>query len=204
METIPAQTPSILSVSPMGRAFSTLQGLNRARMGKTKHRAILDLAFVHRNVSVEVCEMQHEGDRCFIHAHPLAASSWQAASVQHVMNMGGGMLAKADLCQYGMQSRDEQGLGYAKTKPTGSMAKPSHAARLHSKWCKGRRRHVLLVARLAAACQLYSPSLCLAILRAIEGQASHDDIIDPHGYTFPVCSEEPADVEYYDDNIGKL
>ena len=57
---IKREKPFFVILSPMCKAFSLLQGLNRARMGEAKWAAMLKLARVHLSFAMEIAEMQIE------------------------------------------------------------------------------------------------------------------------------------------------
>ena len=60
---------------------------------------------------------QMRAGRNFVHEHPKTAASWENAHIKALWNDPRTVLAEADLCQFGLRSKDKEGEGYAK-KPT--------------------------------------------------------------------------------------
>ena len=55
--------------------------------------------------------------RYFVHEHPRSATSWEDPYIKALRNDPRTVLAEADLCQFGLMSRDKDGESFAK-KPT--------------------------------------------------------------------------------------
>ena len=117
LKLIRKQKPDLLVGSPMCRAFSSLQGLNRARMGEVKYQAMLEHGREHLKFVAELYEEQAKNGRYYLHEHPAAATSWQDPSMKNLVHNWGGIITGADLCQFGMKSSDMYGTAPAK-KPT--------------------------------------------------------------------------------------
>ena len=98
------QKPYMLIGSPMCRAFSTWQHLNRA---KSNDKAAMDAAYeaakVHISFVVSLYRDQIEGNRYFLHEHPAGASSWRLPVVEELLQVPGVQRINGDQCQYGAE-----------------------------------------------------------------------------------------------------
>jgi hypothetical protein len=79
--------PTFLMLSPMCKAFSTLQNLTK---GSEKHHATLREGMDHMNLSMKLAKAQHEAGRYFLFEHPWSAWSWKLEAVREVMDLNGG------------------------------------------------------------------------------------------------------------------
>ena len=106
--------------SPMCKAFSSLMSLNQQRIGIHKHNALLEHGKIHRTFCIELYTIQLEAGRLLLHEHPQSASSWNVPEVVKLSEAPGVVKVVGHMCQYGMKSQDEQGVGLVK-KPTAFM-----------------------------------------------------------------------------------
>ena len=81
------------------------------------------------------------GGRYLVHEHPKLAVSWQVPCIQALVNDPRVVLAQADLCQFGMMSKDEHGEGFAR-KPTTFMTNSLEMQKILNKKCTSNHRHV--------------------------------------------------------------
>ena len=88
MRIIRNEKPFFLIVSPMCRAFSSLQIMNRENIGEAMFAAILEDARVHLKFAMDLCAMRVKANRYFLHEHPLAATSWGTEEVRQVWGDG--------------------------------------------------------------------------------------------------------------------
>ena len=160
------QRPYMLIGSPPCTAFSIIQNLNmRTPQGKRKVLAARRQAEVHLRFCVAMCREQLRGGRYFVHEHPLTAKSWEVPCVNALSRTPRVYLVKADMCQFGMKSRDAEGEGWAK-KPTTFMTNSLEMFKTLSKRCTpGTHRHVPLMEGRAKAAALYPKGICQAVLR---------------------------------------
>ena len=82
-------------------------------------------------------------------------------------------MVAADLCMFGMTSRDMWGEGLAK-KPTKFLTNSPHIAKWLSLKCSQDHRHVSLVGGRAKACEVYPRQLCEAMLQGLKDQLVDD------------------------------
>ena len=102
--------------------------------------------------------------RYFTHERPMLAASWDVPCIKALRERPDVMIAEADLCQFGMMSKDEEGWGHAK-KPTRFMTNSVEMYKTLNRKCKGEHRHVHLIDGRAKAAEVYPKKLCRAILR---------------------------------------
>ena len=81
MELLKSTRPKLLIGSPMCRAFSVLQGLNRARMGEQKWNAMKEHGVSHLKFVAELYLEQMNQGRYFLHEHPASASNWKEPEI---------------------------------------------------------------------------------------------------------------------------
>ena len=128
LQKVKTDKPQLLIGSPMCKAYSILQGLNKERMGEVKYNAMLDKARIHLECCVMLYRLQLDQGRYFLHEHPASAGSWKEPRMVDLMNMHGVERVVADMCCFGMTSHDEQGTGLVK-KPTGFLTNAECIAR---------------------------------------------------------------------------
>ena len=120
------------------------------------------------------------------------------------------MVARADLCQFGLVSEDEKGVAPAK-KPTRFMTNSLEVYKMLSKKCDGRcPRHVQLMEGRAKAASVYPRQLCRAALRGTARQMRVDrgnlmsfKCIDGQTEVMAVDFEQNDWQRYWDDMSGK-
>ncbi len=176
------QQPLFLIGSPMCTAFSSWQRLDDLkRDGKVVEREYTK-AMLHLRFVCELYAMQVSEGRYFLHEHPVAASSWQDACIQEVLELPGVAKKTGDQCQYGQRSAG----GGPVRKPTGWMSNCPFVLGAPSKRCKGRggrcsadssRSHVICEGRVARDAAVYPMRLCRAILKGFQQQLRHDGIL---------------------------
>ena len=119
------------------------------------------------------------------------------------------MLAEADLCQFGLMSKDRDGEGFAK-KPTTFMTNSLEMFKTLSRKCtKGKHRHVHLIEGRASAAQVYPGGLCRAIVLGTRKQARVDrgnlvsmECVDSSVDVMQVEMEPEEWKRYWDDMSG--
>ena len=105
------KNPFLLVLSPVCKAFSCLNNINRSRMGETRWLAMQTAARVHLRFAMTLCRLQLEKNNYFLFEHPLSASSWKLPEVHDVLSHPTVTCVRGDLCMYGMKSADSQGPG---------------------------------------------------------------------------------------------
>ena len=76
-------------------------------------------ACVHIEFVMELYKDQLAGNRCFLHEHPMFASSWSLESVQQLSQAPGVAIVRSDQCQYGAEAPHGAFKGSPVMKPTG-------------------------------------------------------------------------------------
>ena len=79
---------------------------------------IIENAKVHIEFCVKMYWHQMRAGRCFLHEHPLTATSWKFPCVEELATHPMVQKARLDMCQSGMESIDEHGVGAVKTPTT--------------------------------------------------------------------------------------
>ena len=154
--------------SPPCTAYSIQQNLRRYKPGGEEglHKLRKD---AERHLQF-CCDLYaHQLRQClyFVHEHPESAESWKAPCVARLLRSPGVMVSVIDQCRYGLQARDEQGLGPAR-KPTRIVTNSVGVNREMQLRCGGCKRHVQLRRGRAKGAALYPRGLCLAIARGIK------------------------------------
>ena len=174
MELINRLRPYCVIGSPPCTAWSNLQNLNKCRPGgEAKVAEAQERAKVHLEFSVKVYRAQMRAGRYFVHEHPQTATSWKVPEIDALANSPMVMKAYANMCAFGMTSKDKEGEGPV-LKPTVFMTNSSEVKKELSQKCRGCPRHVHLVEGRASAAQVYPPALCRAVCRGIINQAKLD------------------------------
>ena len=195
------ERPYLLILSPMCKAFSVINNLNKERMGPARWAAMQAAARVHLKFAMQLCQQQMDQNNYFLFEHPLTASSWQTPEVQAILSQGHVECVRADQCMLGLRSRDAQGEAPA-MKPTRFMTNASYLAKTLGVRCDGKHRHVLLVDGRAHKAEIYPAALCEAILRGIRDQLWHDEKIGDDGQIFSVHAEPEPEYLDFDDISG--
>jgi hypothetical protein len=199
------QKPYMLIGSPECRQFSTWQALNSARCGgsgaairKAKEEATLHLNFV-----AELYNEQMDGDRYFLHEHPMWATSWSVPSIENVLRRQSVQRVQGDQCQYGAEIQRGKHKGQPILKPTGFMTNSPAVARALSLRCNGTHgecsrpqggQHQLCSGIHAREAARYPRGLCRAILRGVRDQLKEDNVLKA-GCFGVQAADEDADVE---------
>ena len=77
LQMVVREKPQLLIGSPMCKAFSILQGLNKERMGPVRYEEMLRQARIHFEFCASLYQIQADQGRYFLHEHPASASSWK-------------------------------------------------------------------------------------------------------------------------------
>ena len=130
-------------------------------------------ARVHLTFCVRVYRAQMRAGRYFVHEHPQSASSWRVEEVDQLAQSPVVMKAYANMCDFGMMSRDAEGEGPV-LKPTVFVTNSAEVKKEFSQTCRGCAQHVHLLEGRASAAQVYPPGLCRAVCRGVISQAKLD------------------------------
>ena len=192
--------PWLLVTSPPCTMFSQVQHTNWHRMDPEMVRRRMIEARLHLDFCMELCHLQAEQGRLFLHEHPWSASSWAEPSVAALLGRPGAIVVKADLCQFGLETVNQGMRGPAK-KATGFVTNSVEMAKELDKTCPGIHQHVTIMggSRTKQA-QIYPPDLCRAICNGAyrEQQLRSNGIIPIGMVDISNYSQDAKDTEAYE------
>ena len=196
----------LLIGSPMCRAFSALNKLNRQTMGEEKWARMIEHGLTHLRCCCELYQIQIDGNRCVLHEHPAYASSWQVNEIDEILADPTCNVVTGHMCQFGMMSSDEFGEGHV-LKPTICLTNSECIASILSKKCDYSHRHIPLWGRRAKMAEIYPKDLCMAILQGLRKPLEQDHHTNQDGTLNVVVHdedriEEDRWDEFYDDISG--
>ena len=154
--------PLVIGLSPECTLFSSLQTLRKTEIPP----ADLAEAIECIKCCVEVAEYQRKKNRYFYFEHPLIASSWQLPCLAGLMEEDDVIKVVVHMCQFSLQARDAEWLGFAK-KPTRVLTNLPSIAESIGRTCAGDHRHVHLISGKAKAAAQYTNECCNAIIDGV-------------------------------------
>ena len=163
------EKPCLVVGSPECRMFSALQSMNPSK-GSPQWNRQLAAAVIHIAFCAEVYADQMARGAYFVHEQPATATSWRLRAMERIQNLPNVTTVIADLCQYGMISRE----GEPAKKPTKFMTNSPEIAQELSLRCRGDHHHRDLTGGRAKACAVYPRKLCQAICCGIIKQRRKD------------------------------
>ena len=83
------ERPTVLMVSPVREAFSTLQNRNYANMDPEDVRKKIQHGVNHLQFAMDLCRIQWEASRYFAFEHPWASLSWSLPVVRNIAQLPG-------------------------------------------------------------------------------------------------------------------
>ena len=110
----------------------------------------------------------------FLHEHPCNATAWQLKCIQDVLALKDVAVTVADLCQYGLKTKDDDGSMAPAKKPTKFMTNSSEIRKRLSRRCPGEHKHVALMSGRAKTAQVYPREFCKEICRGLKDQQRED------------------------------
>ena len=113
----------------------------------------------HLNFCIELCKIQINGGRYFLHEHPQGAWSWRTPDILSLMRTPGVGGRVGDMCRHGMVAANSDGPGLVR-KPTGWLSNSSALLDELALRCTGHPHHVPLQGRLAREAAIYPQQLC--------------------------------------------
>ena len=160
--------PAFLVCSSVCSPFSQLQTLNDRTT--EKYKAKLKEARMFLDFTMELCGIQAQAGRFFIHEHPWGALSWNEASIQKIRSMAGVSVVKGHQCGFGQTAKRRDGSVGPVLKPTGWMTNSREVCKRVGVLCVGGHAHVPLVDNRAKATERYPVKLVKEILRGIRDE----------------------------------
>ena len=122
---------------------------------------------IHSEFMAKVYAKQMQHGRFFLHEHPATATSWNEKCILKLLMQPEVQLVKADQCQYGLESKSDDGRMLPALKPTKFMTNAPEMAKLLQQRCKRDHEHQQLVSGRAAAAAFYQLKLIRTIIRGI-------------------------------------
>ena len=172
--------PFLLIGSPPCTAFSQLQAINKGRRDPEVVRTEIETAKKHMKFVLTLYHEQIMNGRYFLHEHPGGASSWKLEDVEKLVAMPGVHVAKANMCCFGMTSKDANGQGLVK-KDTKFMTNSEEIYKKLNVQCTNlgapkheHHRHVHLISGRARHAQTYPRQLCQAVCKGVAAQKAAD------------------------------
>ena len=194
------QKPYVVVGSPMCTAFCSWQALNESRSPKPAALARARAAAeVHMRFVAEVYQDQIDGNRYFIHEHPLRATSWKLACIEAIAAQPGVRRVHADQCQFGAEIKDGPHRGDPILKPTGFLTNSEMIAAALDRRCTGSSgkcsrpgggAHQLCSGKHAKAAAVYPQELCRAVLRGVRDQLRVDNLLKDGCYGVQVPDDD--------------
>ena len=108
--------PFLVIGSPLCTDWSTMMNLNWRNMSEEDIESRMKSARKHLKSCIQVYRHQASNNRYFLHEHPSAAGSWKEPNMKRPIRMQDSILTKADQCQYGLNTTDQQGNVHAAEK----------------------------------------------------------------------------------------
>ena len=173
-------------------------------MGEQKWNAMKEHGVSHLKFVAELYLEQMNQGRYFLHEHPASASSWKEPEITELASYPNAYVVTADLCMYGMMSKDPHGEGLAK-KPTKFLTNSACLAKSLSIRCSGDHRHVALIGGRAKSCEVYPRKLCEAMVIGLKNQLKSDGLTMSDGSLLSTGHDEDTGedwTQYYDDMSG--
>ena len=167
--------PLFIIGSPPCTAFSIIQNINKERRDEKKVQKELEEAKEHIRFSIKLYRMQLEGNRFFVHEHPVAATSWQMKEIIELMMEDGVGVTTFDMCQFGMVATKDGKEGPVQ-KTTRIMSNSREVLKRINVRCpnKGgpgeRHQHVVLEGGLTRKAQVYPKAFCKTICEAVAAE----------------------------------
>ena len=106
-----AQRPTFLVGILMCKAFSILQGLNKARMDPSNWDLMWNKGVRHMLFAIKLYRIQAGAGILFIYEHLASASRWKLLEMKALMRDLGISKTNTHMCRFGMKSEDEAGVG---------------------------------------------------------------------------------------------
>ena len=163
--------PLFVVVSPMCRAFSAWQALNKAKhpnsvahMEETKQEAMM-----HLNFATEICREQLANGRYFLFEHPFGATSWHEECLRSLAEDSRVGKAHSDQCQMGAVAASGPSKGGPVKKPIGFLSNSRCILKELSRRCSGQGgacsrpqggKHVPCEGKVARDAAIYPAKLC--------------------------------------------
>ena len=169
--------PWLLIGSPMCTYFSRLQNLNRAKMGEARFQREYRRACIHLEFCARLYGMQMDAGRYFLHEHPETASSWKEICIRKLLDRADVGTVVADMCQFGMEMKDDDGVMKPVLKPTRWLSNSPYLLHALNRRCNHEHEHTNLIRGRARKAQVYPHRLCTSILRGLRRQLLCDGVM---------------------------
>ena len=128
--------PLLLVGSPRCAAFSQLQNLAK---DSERWRALAREGMQHLTLVCELYKKQIDGERFFLHEHPVQARSWGLCMIPEILDKPG-VRVVGDQFPFGLWCSDVEGPALVR-KPKGWMTNSMKVAKALDRTCSGGHRH---------------------------------------------------------------
>ena len=166
-----ADSPYLVVLSPICRAFSILQNINWDRMDPKLKESIIAEGLSMWHFTMRVAKYQSDRGRRFLIEHPQTASSWNLSSTHFICELPNVGFADVDQCMLGLQVHPD-GLSRKRTRFLSNDR--IMLQRLSSFQCDGSHEHVPLEHGLPALAAQYPPELCEQVIKGLRDSIAHE------------------------------
>ena len=164
-----------LILCPPCGPFSTLVNLRKGKEDpKERERKDVE-GRVLLQFAMELCELQHQGNRIFLFEHPLRSRSWKEPEVERMRRLSGVQRIELDQCMYGMKD-PQTGKLYQKNAKYGCLLARKCNGKHDHQTIGGQTRVGRWINRSTCA-QVYPKSFCeqvVSILKKEKREREHE------------------------------
>ena len=166
--------PMFVIGSPPCTAFSTMQNLSKGKRNPEVVEEELRQAKEHMRFCIEIYIMQVEARRCFVHEHPVGASSWDMKEMIELMMGEDVGTVTVDMCSFGMTATDKGREGPVQ-KATRIVSNSHEVLKRVDRKCPNRggvkvHDHVVLEGGRTKQAQVYPREFCRAVCEGIAAE----------------------------------
>ena len=129
MTKIDKEKPMLVIFSPMCVYLSQMQNINYSKSDPQIVRHELKYRIRHLAFALASCRRQADQGRYFVFEHPSSAKTEQLRMTREMLKREGVMIAKFDMCMFGMKTINNNGREVYAKKRTAIMTNAAHIAR---------------------------------------------------------------------------
>ena len=108
--------PIVLIGSPMCTEYSAMSRIHHCRMAPEVVKQRMDRARKQLEFCIKLHEIQMSNGRYLLHGHPNDAGPWQETMMKKLVSRQGVQRVVGDQCQFGLKSKDEEGIALARKR----------------------------------------------------------------------------------------
>ena len=166
-DTLEAEDPDLVLMTPECRGFSTLMQVNWQRMDEENRKRLQASAMAMFHFCIQVAEHRIRRGRYFVIEQPDKASSWNTHAARWLQQQSDVMLLSFDQCMVGLQVSDE---GLSQKRTSFMLNHEGIAVVMAEVQCNKRHEHVRLENGLPRLAQVWPAGL---VTKVIEGLMLH-------------------------------